>query len=182
MLRQFNPNTRKLNKIIPKINHNNLINNDLTGSLANIEIPNNKKFESKTKSNPNPTKLVNNKIVINDFHLEILEHSGMYIKIKVDDFDNELNTLTIKNINTDYGTEGASPANFEVLVYGLHVPGNYKVEDIDNNVVVTLFDKYIDYDNVTIDDIYVIGKLRYLNLDTENVLDILTETGDEIIV
>ena len=58
----------------------------------------------------------------------------------------------------------------------------YKVEDIGNNVVITLFDDYIDYDNVTIDDIYVIGKLRYLNLDTENVLDIITENGEEIIV
>ena len=85
-------------------------------------------------------------------------------------------------MHTDYGTEGASPNNFEVLVYGLHVPGNYKVEDTNESVVVTFFDNYIDYDNVTLDDIYVIGKLRYINLDTENVLDIITENGDEIIV
>ena len=183
MLKQFNSNARKLNRAIPtKVNPENLVNLDLTGSLANIEIPTNTKFNSTTKSNPYPTKIVNNKNTISVFHQEILEHSAMYIKVKVDEFDNQTNTLTIYNLNTDYGTEGASPNNFEVLVFGLHIPGNYKVEDIGNNVVVTLFDEYIDYDNVTIDDIYVIGKLRYLNLHTENTLDIITENGEEIIV
>ena len=183
MLKQFNSNARKLNRAIPtKVNPENLVNLDLTGSLTNIEIPTNTKFNSATKSNPYPTKTVNNKNTISVFHQEILEHSAMYVKVKVDEFDNEANTLTIYNLNTDYGTEGASPNNFEVLVFGLHIPGNYKVEDIGNNVVVTLFDEYIDYDNVTIDDIYVIGKLRYLNLNTENTLDIITENGEEIIV
>ena len=183
MLNRFNSNARKLNRVIPaKVNPENLVNLDLTGSLANIEIPTNTKFNSATKSNPYPTKTVNNKNTISVFHQEILEHSVMYVKVKVDEFDNEANTLTIYNLNTDYGTEGASPNNFEVLVFGLHIPGNYKVEDIGNNVVVTLFDNYIDYDNVTIDDIYVIGKLRYLNLNTENTLDIITENGEEIIV
>ena len=56
MLKQFNSNARKLNRIIPKINPNNLVSTDLTGSLANIEIPNNTKFESKTRSNSNPIK------------------------------------------------------------------------------------------------------------------------------
>ena len=182
MLNQFNSNARKLNRIIPKINPNNLVSTDLTGSLANIEIPTNTKFESKTKPNPNPIKIVNNKITISDFYQEILEHSAMLVKIKVDEFDNVNNTLTIKNIHTDYGTEGASPNNFEILVYGLHIAGDYTIKDVNDNVVITLNDYYIDYDNVTIDDIYVIGKLRYLNLDTENILDILTEDGNEIII
>jgi hypothetical protein len=84
----------------------------------------------------------------------------MTVKLKVDAYDNIKNTVTIYNMHTDYGTEGASPNNFEVLVYGLHVPGNYKVEDTPIGVVVTFFDKYIDYDNVTLDDIYVIGKFK----------------------
>jgi len=183
MLNRFNSNAKKLNRIIPKINPNNL-NDDLyiTGSLLNIEQPTTNKFSSNTKSNPNPTKLVNNKNKIEDFHLEILQHSAMTIKIKADAFDNVANSITIYNMHTDYGTEGASPNNFEVLVYGLHVPGNYKVEDTNESVVVTFFDNYIDYDNVTLDDIYVIGKLKYLNLDTEDLFDITTENGDEIIV
>ena len=39
MLKQFNSNSRKLNKVVPKVNINNLTNNDLTGSLLNIVIP-----------------------------------------------------------------------------------------------------------------------------------------------
>ena len=106
----------------------------------------------------------------------------MWIKIVIDEFDNVANTLTIYNIHTDYGTEGANSDNFEVMVFGLHIPGDYTVKDTPQGVVVTLNDRYIDFDNVTKNDIYVIGKLRYINLDTENVLDIITENGDEIIV
>jgi hypothetical protein len=160
MLNRFNSNSRKLNKVVPKVNINNLTNNDLTGSLQNIEIPTNTKFQSKTRSNPNPIKLVNNKTTISDFHQEILEHSARYVQRNVDVFDNNTNTLTIHNVSLDYGTEGASPNNFEVLVFGLHIPGNYKIEEVGNNVVITLNEEYIDYDNVTINDIYVMGKLK----------------------
>jgi hypothetical protein len=181
MLNQFNSNARKLNRVIPtKVNPETLATLD-TGSLQNIQAPTTK-FNSVTKSNPYPTKTVNNKNTISDFHQEILEHSAMWIKIKVDEFDNMANTLTIHNIHTDYGTEGASPDNFEVMVFGLHIPGDYTVKDTPIGVVVELNDRYIDFDNVSVDDIYVIGKLKFINLDTENVLDIITENGDEIIV
>jgi len=160
MLKQFNSNTRKLNKVVPKVNINNLTNNDLTGSLQNIEIPTNTKFQSKTRSNPNPIKLVNNKTKISDFYQEILENSARYNQRNIDEFDNNTNTLTIYSASLDYGTEGASPNNFEVLVFGLHIPGNYKIEEVGNNVVITLSEYYIDYDNVTINDIYVMGKLK----------------------
>ena len=160
MLKQFNSNSRKLNRVVPKINPNNLVSNDLTGSLLNIEIPTNTKFESKTRSNANPIKVVNNKTTISDFHQEILEHSARYVQRNVDAFDNNTNTLTIYNVSLDYGTEGASPNNFEVLVYGLHIPGNYTIKEVGNNVVITLNEQYIDYDNVTINDIYVMGKLK----------------------
>ena len=182
MLNRFNSNSRKLNKVVPKVNINNLTNNDLTGSLQNIEIPTNTKFQSKTKSNPNPIKLVNNKTTISDFHQEILENSARYNQRVIDAFDNTTNTLTIYNVTLDYGTEGASPNNFEVLVFGLHIPGNYTIKEVGNNVVITLNEEYIDYDNVTIDDIYVIGKLLELNLDTENDIDLLTEDNEEIIL
>jgi len=160
MLNRFNSNSRKLNKVVPKVNINNLTNNDLTGSLQNIEIPTNTKFQSKTRSNPNPIKLVNNKTKISDFYQEILENSARYNQRMIDEFDNNTNTLTIHSASLDYGTEGASPNNFEVLVFGLHIPGNYKIEEVGNNVVITLSEYYIDYDNVTINDIYVMGKLK----------------------
>jgi hypothetical protein len=160
MLKQFNSNARKLNRIVPKINPNNLVSTDLTGSLLNIEIPNNTKFESKTRSNPNPIKIVNNKSNIKDFHSELLDYSARKNARYVDGFDNIENTLTISNVRLDYGTEGATPNNFEILVYGLHIPGNFTIKEIENNVVIKLNDRYIDFDNVTINDIYVIGKFK----------------------
>jgi hypothetical protein len=160
MLKQFNTNNRKLNKVVPKVNINNLINGDLTGSLQNIQIPNNIKFQSKTKSNPNQTTLVNNTTKISNFYQEILENSARYVQRNIDEFDNVANTLTIHNVSLDYGTEGASANNFEILVFGLHIPGNYTIKEVGNDVVITLGAQYIDYDNVTINDIYVMGKLK----------------------
>ena len=182
MLKQFSSNTRKLNKVVPKVNINNLTNNDLTGSLQNIEIPTNTKFQSKTRSNPNPIKLVNNKTKISDFYQEILENSARYNQRVIDTFDNNANTLTIYNVTLDYGTEGASPNNFEVLVYGLHIPGNYTIKEVGNNVVITLNGQYIDYDNVTINDIYVMGKLKDIPIGTELDIVLSTENDEEIIL
>jgi hypothetical protein len=182
MLKQFNSNSRKLNKVVPKVNINNLTNNDLTGSLLNIEIPTNTKFQSKTRSNPNPIKLVNNKTKISDFYQEILENSTRYNQRIIDEFDNNTNTLTIYNVTLDYGTEGASPNNFEVLVFGLHIPGNYTIKEVGNNVVITLNEQYIDYDNVTINDIYVMGKLVDVPVATEDDSIIITESGLDIII
>ena len=182
MLKQFSSNTRKLNRVVPKVNINNLTNNDLTGSLQNIEIPTNTKFQSKTRSNPNPIKLVNNKTKISDFYQEILENSARYNQRVIDEFDNNTNTLTIYNVTLDYGTEGASPNNFEVLVFGLHIPGNYTIKEVGNNVVITLNEQYIDYDNVTINDIYVMGKLVDVPVATEDDSIIITESGLDIII
>lgn len=170
MLKQFNSNARKLNRIVPKINFNNLsgslnnanLNIDITGSLLNISSSFSEpvKYNSNTKSNPNSIKIVNNKTTILDFHKEILEHSARYVKKPVNEFNNTNNTLTIYSSSLDYGTEGASSDNFEILVFGLHIPGDYVINEINNNVVITLNDEYIDFDNVTLNDIYVIGKFK----------------------
>ena len=183
MLRQFNSNARKLNRIIPpKVNAENLVNSDLTGSLQNIELPTTNKFNSNTRSNPNPIKVVNNKTTISSFHQEILQHSARYITRIIDEFNNTENTLTIYNVSLDYGTEGANSDNFEVLVYGLHIPGDYTIKEIGNNVVIKLNDEYIDFDNVTINDIYVIGKLVDIPIATEDNFNITTEDGLDIII
>ena len=182
MLNQFNSNTRKLNRVIPtKVNLETLANLDLTGSLQNIEAPT-KKFNSKTRSNSNPIKLVNNKNTISSFHQEILEHSARYLSRQIDTFDNSENTLTIYNVRLDYGTEGASSDNFEVLVYGLHIPGDYTITEIGNNVVIKLNDLYIDFDSVTINDIYVIGKLVDIPIASENNIVLSTENDLDLII
>ncbi len=162
MLKQFNSNARKLNRIIPKINPNNL-NDDLyiTGSLLNIEIPTTSSYQSNTKSNPNPTKLVNNKNKIESFYNEILQFSARTIKKQIDEFNNSgYGNLIIYSSSLDYGTEGASPENFEVMAYGLHIPGDYRIYEQNGNVIVSLNDSYIDFDNVSVGDIYVIGKFK----------------------
>jgi len=162
MLKQFNSNARKLNRVIPaKVNPENLVNLDLTGSLENIELPTTNKFNSNIRSNPNPIKVVNNKTTISNFHQEILEHSARYISRGIDSFDNTgFGTLTINSASLDYGTEGASSDNFEVLVYGLHIPGDYQIVELNGNVNIILNADYIDFDNVTINDIYIIGKFK----------------------
>jgi hypothetical protein len=202
MLKQFNSNVRKLNRVMQQINLNNLpgsgyLDNliddyksqlSLSSSFDGRDVDGNPlpeeqamlelsasiaynynssfdsristKFNSNTKSNPNTTKLVNNKNKISDFYNEILQHSARKITKSVDEFDNTLNTLTIYDTTLDYGTEGASPNNFEILVYGLHIPGNFIITEINNNVVIHLNDRYIDFDSVTINDIYVIGKFK----------------------
>ena len=225
MLKQFNSNVRKLNRVIQQINLNNLsgsgyldnliddyktqtslsssfdgrdINgNPLSSSQAMLElsasiaynyntsfdtsIPT--KFNSNTKSNPNPIKVVNNKTTISDFYQEILENSARYAKRSVDSFNNDgFGTLTILNAELDYGTEGASADNFELLVYGLNIPGDYSVKEVGNNVVITLNDEYIDFDNVTLNDIYVMGKLKDIVIGTEFDTILSTENDEEIIL
>ena len=140
------------------------------------------KFSGKTRSNPNPIKLVNNKSTISNFYQEILEHSARYVSRQIDEFSNSENTLTIYNTSLDYGTEGASSDNFEVLVYGLHIPGDYTITEVGNNVVVKLNDLYINFDSVTINDIYVIGKLVDIPIGTEGDIALSSENNEELIL
>ena len=66
MLKQFSSNTRKLNRVISKINLNNL--NDslyITASLLNVQVPASNSFQSNVRKNPYPTKVVNT-IGLND--------------------------------------------------------------------------------------------------------------------
>ena len=235
MLRQFNSNTRKLNRVIQQINLNNLsgsgyldnllddykiqvnlsasldgrgtilnplseietgsagqsgysnLPNELSASItytytASLDVRIPTKFGGRTRSNPNPIKLVNNKTKISDFYQEILENSARYNQRVIDEFDNNTNTLTIYNVTLDYGTEGASPNNFEILVYGLHIPGDYTIKEIGNNVVITLGNKYIDFDNVSVNDIYVMGKLVDIPIASEDGYNLITEDGLDIII
>jgi hypothetical protein len=224
MLKQFNSNARKLNRVMKQINLNNLSGSgyldnliddyklqsslsasfdgrdengnplpqeqamlELSASIAynyntSFNTTISTKLNSNTKSNPNPIKLVNNKNKISDFYQEILEHSVRYVGRHVDAFDNSENTLTIYNVSLDYGTEGASPNNFEILTFGLHIPGNYTVNQIENNVVIKLNDRYIDFDNVTINDIYVIGKLVEIPIAAENNIVLSTENDLDLII
>ena len=52
MLNKFNSYSRKLNRVVPKINLNNLTNLDLTGSINLIEMPTEQSYESNYRKNP----------------------------------------------------------------------------------------------------------------------------------
>jgi hypothetical protein len=190
MLNQFNSNARKLNRVVPKDIKSNTLDNDAyiayLESIAEKEYAEHntgiQKTTSKTRSNPNPIKLVNNKNKINEFYTEILQFSARLIQRNIDEFDNVANTLTLRNFSLDYGTEGASPDNFEIFVYGLHIPGDYTIKEVGNDVVITLGNTYIDFDYVTINDTYVIGKLLEIVLETENDFDLRTENDENIII
>lgn len=179
----FSSNTRSNPTLISVTN--TPVSSDVTGSLYNIissSMPVSNVFQSNTRSNLNPTKIVNNTNTINDFHTEILQYGARYVGRMVDTFDNELNTLTIYNVSLDYGTAGVSPENFEVLTHGLNIPSDYTIKEVGNNVVITLGSEYIDFENIDINDIYVIGKLIELNLDTEDYFDLRTEDDENIIL
>jgi hypothetical protein len=140
--------------------------NELSASIeytytASLDVRIPTKFGGRTRSNPNPIKLLNNKTKISDFYKEILENSAKQIEKGINDFSNVgFGSLIIYSSSLDYGTEGASPDNFEVLVYGLQIPGNYSIKEIGDNVVITLNSNYIDFDNVTINNISVRGKFK----------------------
>lgn len=191
MLKQFNSNNRKVTRAVPKNIKGNTLDNDAyiayLQSIADAEYAEHnteiQKTTSRVRSNPNPTKLINNKSTISNFYKEILEYSARYVKRAVDSFSNDgFGTLTILNTQLDYGTEGASADNFELLVYGLNIRGDYSVKEVGNNVVITLNDEYIDFDNVTLNDIYVIGKLKDIVIGTEFDTILSTENDEEIIL
>lgn len=199
MLNRFSAGARKIQRVIAKINPNNLVNPDLTGSLLNIPIPSTNKFQSKTRqsvvssvvnenslntqsfltssllnvelpssqsfqsqtrSNPNPITFVNNTNVINDFHSQIFEYSARYIKRIVDEIDSVNNILIIRNTIIDYGTEDVTSENFEIFVFGLSIPNDFIVTQVNNNVEIKLNNNYIDFNTTTNSDIYVYGKFK----------------------
>lgn len=173
----FQSNTRK-NPYLPKVVNENNLNDSLfiTASLINIELPSSRSFDATTKSNPNNISIVNNKNKIEDFYIEILQYSARSVQRKIDSFDIVNNTMTIDNVKLGYGTEQPSPYNFEIFVFGLKIPSDYTIKEVgDNNVVITLLDSYVDFENTDVNDIYVIGKLVNVQITTEEFGDLITE-------
>jgi hypothetical protein len=66
MLNKFNSHSRKLNRVVPKINLNNLTNLDLTGSINLIEIPIEQSYESNYRKNPFTVNVINTNNTIVD--------------------------------------------------------------------------------------------------------------------
>lgn len=168
MLKQFNSNNRKITKAVPKNIKGNTLDNDAyiayLESIAEAEFAEHntgiKKTNSNVRSNPNTIKLTNSKGKINNFHTEILQYSARYVRKQIDAFDNAANTLTLYNATLDYGTESPTAENFEILTFGLHIPGDYTINQVGNDIIIKLNERYIDFDNTTISDIYIFGKIK----------------------
>ena len=183
MLNKFSAGSRHLNRNGSVVNKSSMINTDLTGSLSSISVPTSKKYISGRRS-VSTLPIVNNRSTLLNFNDEILAYSAKYVYRVVNEFDNTTNTLIVKNVMLDYGTEQVSSENFEVFANGLQIPGNFGVEQIGSNIIITLYAEYIDFTVTPPDAIYVFGKIVESPLATEISYDtiISTENGENLIL
>jgi len=129
-----------------------------------------KSFNSNTKVNDNPIKLVSTKNIIEEFHLDILKYSARYVQKSVDEIvkipinadESTLKKLILYNVLLDYGTEQPGPENFEVLIDGLHLPGIFIVNQIGSNIEIVITENWIIDNRVLGSDIKVFGKIKDL--------------------
>jgi hypothetical protein len=130
-----------------------------TGSLETITPPSETKYLASTKSSPIEKTIISTKNIIDDFHQEILEYSARYIKRHISFWDADKNTITVANVLLDYGTEGPTADNFEVIINGIHSPTIYTVKQNGNDIVISFSERLFSYDGLQIENIIVIGKL-----------------------
>ena len=184
------PNTHKflsggkhLNGNRSIINTTNFVNTDITSSLSEITIPTSKKYEFNRRL-VSALPIINNRPTLLNFNDEILAYSAKYVYRVVDEFDITANTLIVKNVMLDYGTEQVSSENFEVFANGLQIPGNFGVEQIGSNIIITLYAEYIDFTVTPPDAIYVFGKIVESPLAAEISYDMIinTENDEDLIL
>ena len=162
MFKTSSPYTKKQPNTISIINKNDIINNDLTGSLLAISIPAQRIAIAKNKKQATTETVINSKLIKNTFRNTILQYGGRYIRKSISSFDSGSNQLIIESASLDYGPESVNPDNFEILYNGVHIPGIYTVDIVGNDVVITLQQDYIDYDNLTPQstEINIYGKFK----------------------
>lgn len=179
----YRSTTRKELNVSKIINPNSLQNLDITGSLQNIEAPSNKTYNPYSKSNSTLPKVINNDNKINDFHAEIFEFSARYIKKEISSYDAEASTFILNNTLLDYGTEGTTSENFEVIVSGLQLPSStYKVEQVGNDVFIIFNEILFSYDGLQTENVIVIGKFLDIGMETENEIGLTTEDNEPLIL
>lgn len=156
MLNRFRPYTRKSQKsTIVNIKTN--IESDLTGSLQSITEPK-KLINSNTRSVSNTKSIINTDKIISDFREDILKYSSRNIEKTITSFDSQKNQLFISGTTIDYGTEAVSDKDFEIYYNGVRLPDIFMVKQINNDIVITLKEEYIQYDGLQLSEIKVIGK------------------------
>ena len=209
-MKAFNSNTRKLNRIIPKTDINNIAGasfieklvNDAqiqgetySGSLASVQnydyetsfdSRTKKTFNTKNRTNPNQTKVKRSeKDLVLRFRDDIMDITANWV-FRQPDFIEVLDDARIRLIFNNVYLQGATTitsSNFDVYVNGVRTPSYLTIEPNEFGVHL-IINEFIGVDSTNKDrvNIYVKGKFEQLILATEDGINLLTENDEEIIL
>jgi hypothetical protein len=152
----FVSNTRKSFKS-SLVNKTNLTETDITGSLIEITEPT-KMVNSNLRESPKTPSIVNSDKIVNDFRESILKYSARSIEKQITGFNSNANQLFISGTIIDYGTEAVSDKDFQIYYNGVRLPDIFMVEQINNDIIITLNEEHIEYETLSLSEIKVIGK------------------------
>ena len=209
-MKAFNSNTRKLNRVVPKTDINNIVGASLieklvndaqlqgetySGSFASVEDYNyessfdsrtKKTFNTKNRTNPNQSKVKRSeKDLVLGFRNDILDITANWV-FRQPDFIEVLDDARIRLIFNNVYLQGATTitsSNFDVYVNGVRTPSYLSIEQSEIGVNL-IINEFIGIDSTNKDkvSIYVKGKFEQLILATEDNITLLTENDEEIIL
>jgi hypothetical protein len=209
-MKAFNSNTRKLNRVVPKTDINNIVGASLieklvndaqlqgetySGSFASVEDYNyessfdsrtKKTFNTKNRTNPNQSKVKRSeKDLVLGFRNDIMDITANWV-FRQPDFIEVLDDTRIRLIFNNVYLQGATTitsSNFDVYVNGVRTPSYLSIEQSEIGVNL-IINEFIGIDSTNKDkvSIYVKGKFEQLILATEDNITLLTENDEEIIL
>lgn len=209
-MKAFNSNTRKLNKVVPKTDINNITGASLieklindaqlqgetySGSLASVtnydyetsfDSRTKQTFNTKNRINPTQTKIKRSeKDLVLGFRDNIMDITANWV-FRQPDFIEVLDDRRIRLIFNNVYLQGATTitsSNFDVYVNGVRTPSYLSIEQSDTGVHL-IINEFIGIDETNKDrvNIYVKGKFEQLILTTEDNINLLTENDEEIIL
>jgi hypothetical protein len=209
-MKAFNSNTRKLNKVVPKTDINNIAGasfieklvNDAqlqgeaySGSFTSVEDYNyessfdsrtKKTFNTKNRTNPNQSKVKRSeKDLVLGFRNDIMDITANWV-FRQPDFIEILDDARIRLIFNNVYIQAVTQlheANFDVYVNGVRTPSYLSFEQSETGVQL-IINEFIGVDETNKDrvNIYVKGKFEQLILTTEDNINLLTENDEEIIL
>jgi hypothetical protein len=209
-MKAFNSNTRKLNRVVPKTDINNIVGASLieklvndaqlqgetySGSFASVEDYNyessfdsrtKKTFNTKNRTNPNQSKVKRSeKDLVLGFRNDIMDITANWV-FRQPDFIEVLDDARIRLIFNNVYLQGATTitsSNFDVYVNGVRTPSYLSIEQSEIGVNL-IINEFIGIDSTNKDrvSIYVKGKFEQLILATEDNITLLTENDEEIIL
>jgi len=209
-MRAFNSNTKKLARIVPKTDINNITGasfieklvNDAkiqgetySGSLASVQSYDyetsfdsrtKQTFNSKNRANPTPNKVKRSeKDLVLGFRDDIMDITANWVFRQpdlIEILDDKRIRLIFNNVFIQAVTQ-LYEANFDVYVNGVRTPTYLSFEQSETGVHL-IINEFIGIDSTNKDKvhIYVKGKFLQFILDTEDNIEILTENDEEIIL